>query len=692
MRKTISIISVSCICLVACAKKEQLQKLSQGKAGLMTATTLGTIYYVDPAGNDTNAGTSTTAAWKTIAKVNTITFAPGDQILFKSGGVWNDTLHPKGSGSAGAPITIDKYNGTTLPVINGGGMQNGTNTLLLDKVSYWTVSNLEITNTVPTGTIYAATGIRVNGGGSTAEPFNTNITISNCYVHNVNGATVNQTNYSKATGGIIINGKLSDVLVQSCHVANCSVEGIRTTGATDMASRLKNIIFDNNLIENIYGDGIVMSSVSSGSKVTNNTVYNACMTMDANFAGIWTIASTGTIVSHNEVYGMTGGGANDGEPFDADGYTTATATDGDIFEYNYTHDNNGGFMLFMGYSNNITVRYNVSVNDIGTAGTQIKKLFWFEKTTNNNRQIYNNIFYIKHPANSLLAVYNGSGAAVATFSNNIIYTTSTIGNVSNVTMGTGMKFYNNCLYPSGIFSAANWGTAVFSNNFYNNPAFINPATGNGFSVAAGYDVADTSRCRNGGTVISSNGGVDFAGNALPTSNPDVGAFQHAIVSQAGSSLDDGYVRDGSYAGTNYKTDTLLAVKADATSYARKSYLKFNFTAVGTRNVSKATLTIYGGGAVSNNVNVYSTANKTWAETTLTWNNAPMDTTLVGKVTFGAVGTYSIDVTNAVNRELLSGSKTVSLLLLNTGAFNSAGFMSFNSKEASTNKPVLQLQY
>ncbi|MEC5146992.1 DNRLRE domain-containing protein [Chitinophaga sp. 212800010-3] len=691
MKKSTSLFLMACTCLASCAKQTDLEKLNRGKSAVAGA--VGTVYYVDPNGSDSNSGTSTSTAWQTLAKVNAVTFAPGDQILLLSGGVWNDTLHPKGSGSAGAPIIIDTYGGTARPVINGGGKVNGSNTLLLDRVSYWTVNNLEITNTVPTSVTYAATGIRVNGGSAATDPFNSNITITNCYVHDVNAATVKQTNYAKGTGGIIVNGKLTDVLVQSCHIANCSVEGMRTTGATDMANRLKNIVFDNNLIENIYGDGIVMSSVSSGSKVTNNTVYNACMTMDANFAGIWTVASNNTLVAHNEVYGMKGGGANDGEAFDADGWTTPTAADGDIFEYNYSHDNNGGFMLFMGYSNNITVRYNVSVNDVGTLGGYTKKLFWIENTANNNRQIYNNVFYIKNPANELFNVSGGSGQPVATFSNNIFYTTSTVSNASNITPVASMKFYNNCLYPSATFSSLNWGAAVRSNNFYANPYFINPASGTGVGVANGYNIADTSRCRNAGIVMSNNGGIDFSGNTLPASSPDVGAFQHAVISQAGSTLADAYVRDGSYAGINYGTDTLLIVKSDAVSYARKSYLKFNFTQVGSPNVSAANLSMYCIGAgTTNTINIYSTTTKSWVENAITWNNAPMDTTLVGQVTVTGAGWYNMDVTSAVNRELQAGSKVVSLLLMNTGPFNSNGYTSFYSRETAVNKPVLQLQY
>lgn len=688
MKKHTALFFAASLCFLACSKPQELQKLDGLKSSLATATATGTVYYVDPDGNDSNAGTSDSNAWKTIAKVNTMTFSPGDQILFKSGGVWNDTLRPKGSGSAGQPIIIDKYGGEARPVINGGGKVNNSKTLLLNRVSFWEVNNLEITNTVPAGTTYAATGIMVDGGNE-ATP-SSNITIKNCYVHDVNAAKDFQTNFVKGTGGIIIAGKTDDVLVQSCHIKNCAVEGMRTVGTG------KNIVFDNNLLEYIYGDGIVMAGATGGCKVTHNTVYKACMNTNSyNYAGIWTVKSKNTLVAYNEVYGMTGGGGNDGMAFDADGYDANSPTDGDIFEYNYSHDNNGGFMLFMYNSHNITVRYNVSVNDIGTTGK--KKLFLFNGSTNNNHQIYNNVFYIINPGGTIF-----HSAPYGTYSNNIIYAASTAtgltlcrgDNGQSIPLTTQSRFYNNDLYPGSVFTAFNWGTATRSNNFYDDPRFVNPGTGIGFPIANGYNIGDTSRCRNAGIFIANNGGIDFAGNSLPTSgNPDVGAFQHAVISQAGSSLADAYVRDGSYAGTNYGADSLLVVKSDATSYARRSYLKFNFNQVGTASVNAANLSIYcAGTGMTNTVKIYSTAGKTWAENAITWNNAPKDTTLVGQVTVNAAGWYNMDVTSAVNRELQAGSKTVSLLLMNTGPFNSNGYMTFYSKEAPGNKPVLQLTY
>ncbi len=42
-------------------------------------------YYVSNGGSDTNSGTSTSASWKTIGKVNSHAFKPGDRILFMGG-------------------------------------------------------------------------------------------------------------------------------------------------------------------------------------------------------------------------------------------------------------------------------------------------------------------------------------------------------------------------------------------------------------------------------------------------------------------------------------------------------------------------------------------------------------------------------------------------------------------------------
>jgi hypothetical protein len=80
----------------------------------------GATYYVDATGgSDTSDGLTQGTAWKTIAKVNGATFAAGDQILFKRGEVWNESLVPPSSGASGSPIIFDAYGTGEAPTITG---------------------------------------------------------------------------------------------------------------------------------------------------------------------------------------------------------------------------------------------------------------------------------------------------------------------------------------------------------------------------------------------------------------------------------------------------------------------------------------------------------------------------------------------------------------------------------------------
>ncbi len=79
-----------------------------------------TTYYVSSSlGNDSNSGTSSSAAWQTVAKVNGRTFVAGDSILFRRGDVWNESLVPASSGASGNPITFDAYGSGAAPNLTG---------------------------------------------------------------------------------------------------------------------------------------------------------------------------------------------------------------------------------------------------------------------------------------------------------------------------------------------------------------------------------------------------------------------------------------------------------------------------------------------------------------------------------------------------------------------------------------------
>ena len=87
--------------------------------GMAAYTFAQTTYYVDTTGNNTNNGTSTSSAWKTISKVNSSSFNPGDQILFKRGEVWREQLTVPSSGSPGNHIVFGAYGTGEKPIIMG---------------------------------------------------------------------------------------------------------------------------------------------------------------------------------------------------------------------------------------------------------------------------------------------------------------------------------------------------------------------------------------------------------------------------------------------------------------------------------------------------------------------------------------------------------------------------------------------
>ncbi len=85
----------------------------------------GRSFYVDPAGNDSNSGSSPDSPWRSVAKVNALAFQPGDTVYFKRGGTWRETLEPRRGGSAGNPVTFTGYGSGPQPVISGSDIIKG---------------------------------------------------------------------------------------------------------------------------------------------------------------------------------------------------------------------------------------------------------------------------------------------------------------------------------------------------------------------------------------------------------------------------------------------------------------------------------------------------------------------------------------------------------------------------------------
>ncbi|TDC81360.1 right-handed parallel beta-helix repeat-containing protein [Micromonospora sp. KC606] len=537
---------------------------------MMAAHAAGTVYYVDAiSGSDASSGVSESAPWKSLSKVNSTTFQAGDRILLRAGRTWTGQLWPKGSGASGAPITVDSYGSGNKPRIDGAG-QVGDAVRLFNQ-EYWTIRNLEVTNTVPsTGTPGAnlrdLRGIHVGGDNSqTLDGF----LIDSVYVHDVTGE-INwiggdtadnapgirfKTGWdgSKKTGGIVFDTTvpnvtrppanptiLNNLTVTNSQIMNTSFAGIvvkqytgdgkdaagntiatatgwgTRTSASDTKFRPHtNVTIRNNYITQsgtAYGcNGIYLTGVRGG-LVERNVVQRV------GTSGIETYFADNVTIQYNEVYDTQkkAGGA-DSNGIDADKGTTAQK-----IQYNWLHGNGDGILLCQFSFGDVVVRYNVL-----TSNTRYQIYLHSDQAA--SAKIYNNTIY-NDRSGYLVYGYGKYLTSTYTLNNNIFYSTR----ADAVLSSSSTVRYQRNLYGGASLTVPGDSNAVVAN-----PRFVaapitgpsgTPSTGPQLASAYALKLASGSPAINAGLTISDHGGRDFAGAALYNGAPDIGAFEQPSTS------------------------------------------------------------------------------------------------------------------------------------------------------------------
>lgn len=187
------------------------------------------------------------------------------------------------------------------------------------------------------------------------------------------------------------------------------------------------------------------------------------------------------------------------------------------------------------------------------------------------------------------------------------------------------------------------------------------------------------------TITASQAGNDIYEAATPVE-------QTLKVNSVVGALADAYVRDGSYAASNFGTATTLTVKKDGTSYSREVYLKFDLNAANSFDNAKLRLNIASAGTsvTATTWQVYYVPTDSWTETGLNWNNKPASTTLLATINGQSSGWAEWNITNQALAEF-SGDKILSLRIVST-VVNGSSDASFNSREVTsiTLRPQLQL--
>ncbi len=477
--------------------------LACGCAGLAAAAdspAAPASYYVDSAsGSDARDGRSPGTAWRSLEPVGKMHFGPGARLLLKAGLAYSGPLSLQGRGTAQAPIVVGKYGAGPRPHLSVG--PGGPPVLSLFNSEYWEIGDLELSG----GAIGVLAYVKDFGVAH-------HLRFRALNIHDVPGGTTGD------TGGFLCKREgvqtwFDDLRIEGCTIEHADRNGILLTDyptASDKHHSTR-VVIRGNRLRDIGGDGIFILGCD-GAVMEGNVVRRAHQRVgrgpgERACAGMWPHRCNGTVVQLNEVSETAVGGATvwDSEAFDDDNSCRGT-----VFQYNYSHDNAGGFLLICGGARGTVVRYNISQNDAIA-------LFSLEGDGVGDVTVCNNTFYVGPGLNVNLARNTFGHPRGVRFLNNLFYADGTLGYDFGAT--TEVSFSHNAFWGHHRGRPAD-PAAILAD-----PLLAAPGTGRaGRGSLVGYKLQPGSPCRGAGATVPHNGGRDFWGRDLPRDRPpSVGA-------------------------------------------------------------------------------------------------------------------------------------------------------------------------
>ncbi|GAB5453629.1 MAG: hypothetical protein Hals2KO_39570 [Halioglobus sp.] len=488
-----------------------------------------TTYYVDCEAAAAGDGTLS-APWNNLESANSVLLGPGDRIRLRRGTVCNGMLQPQGAGTAGRRILIGAYGEGALPRIDGQGLVSAA--VHLDDVSHLVLKDLELTN--PGDPSEPRRGVFL----TSTERKVSNIEIRDLFIHHVSGP-VGFNGTAKRGGGIIADSRfrttdtqIDGVLIENNRIEDVGRSGIYFDGSSastsdrpraweDWPAAGQNVVIRGNTLKRLQGDAIVAHG-TAGAVIEDNVVSVGNLagrdwtSPDRNCAaGIWTWNSINTLIQRNEVSGYRfGQSATDG--CDGTGFDIDNEQEGTIIQYNYSYNNEGGFILLCSDDEPHTahVRYNLSIDDgkvLNVSPCKFPTVGTFDDI-----KVYNNTFVTARPLTALETIPQSviSNAGDFLFANNIVYATSE----QSEPLACGDYCTNNLFYnitPSG------------TDFVVGDPLFVDV----GWRGLGRLDAGAAFRIRQGSPAFAAGLGLvmpapreDYFGNQVPA-NPAIGMHQ-----------------------------------------------------------------------------------------------------------------------------------------------------------------------
>ncbi len=399
----------------------------------LNASSQNISYYVDNLkGNDNNSGRTGNTAWRSLKKLNTITFEAGDRIYLKRGQTFKGYLQLTGSGQKDNTIKLTSYGTGKRPVIDGSDHQQVIQ--LLDG-EYWEIENIETA-----GGKYAGIFIGSTKDNLVLDHFR----ITNCYVHDIGDTSRLSWDYSKSTGGIIVtsgtfdsannpvfyNSVFNDVVINNCTVRynyrwTCiSISSGKTEGQGGDANYIRNCTAEYSSADGIRMNG-VRNSFIEYCVMYRNGAWPKPSGRNLGGLGAWFFDADNCTIQFCEA-GYVRGNTTDAGAFDID-YWQKNST----VQYCYGHHCAGYGVSIFGAdptfpTENSVVRYNVfSNNGRDTAFTWEGDFFIYTWNGGllNGVNVHDNISFWDPVSGAAALKFEAgfTGNNPNSFTNNIIY-------------------------------------------------------------------------------------------------------------------------------------------------------------------------------------------------------------------------------------------------------------------------------
>lgn len=455
-----------------------------------------TNYYVDATnGNDSNLGNSEAAPWKTILKVNSSQFQPGDFILFKRGETWREQLIVPSSGTERNHITFGVYGTGNKPLLLGSVEKNSIGDWINEGGNIW----------VTVGTISRDVGNLIFDSGQSCgvKVWNqTNLDTQGKFWYDGLGNKVKL--YSTINPAIFYNGSIecaqnfsprglitindrNYVIIENIDIRYCGSHGIK-------GSRLDNIIIRECNISYI-GGGEQSGQVRYGNGIELWGNAHDCVIEQCKLWEIYDAALTNQASSTSQQYNI---------------YYRYNIIWNCEYSYEYWSTATTSSTANIRFENNICADAGCGWGHVQRPSANARHLFfWDNRATTDNVYVRNNIFYN------------------TTSGGNPIYISSIFNGLGNVTidyncyynpLSGNLAMYQGAWYPISRFSTYQSNTGKDAHSIMGNPRFVDASVHD-------YRLLSISPCINAGRNVGLMN--DYIGNPVPQgTGVDIGAFEY----------------------------------------------------------------------------------------------------------------------------------------------------------------------